>query len=161
MQVSGLQSDRSAIDAATHYWADRRTTLKRLADRCGKAEFYSLGTPTHAGHPVTAKGEYAPTLGTGAYALEQSWHILWLFVAALLIAAVQSLSRAQGTSRRSAKVTLCQGSLASRTSETVQPNRSQSSARPGQGSQRLTRLRTARTARPNRTGSARREVISM
>jgi hypothetical protein len=76
------------IDAATHFWADRRTTLKRLADRCGKAEFYSLGTPTHAGHPVTAKGEYAPTLGTGVYALDQSWHIFWLFVAALLIAAV-------------------------------------------------------------------------
>lgn len=76
------------IDALTHYWADRRTTLKRLADRCGKAEFYSLGTPAHARHPVTAEGEYAPTLGTGAYALDQSWHVLWLFVAALLIATV-------------------------------------------------------------------------
>ncbi|CAL9677800.1 hypothetical protein SUDANB105_08111 (plasmid) [Streptomyces sp. enrichment culture] len=76
------------IDALSHYWADRRTPLKRLADRCGKAEFYSLGTPAHPGHPVTAKGEYAPTLGTGAYALDQSWHILWMFVAALLIATV-------------------------------------------------------------------------
>ncbi|MFD5588777.1 transcriptional regulator [Streptomyces sp. NPDC127063] len=76
------------IDAGTHYWADRRTTLKWLADRCRKTEFYSLGTPTHAKHPVTAKGEYAPTIGTGAYALDQSWHVLWLFVAALLIAAV-------------------------------------------------------------------------
>ena len=75
-------------DAVSHYWADRRTTLKRLADRCGKAEFYSLGTPAHPGHPATATGEYAPTLGTGAYALDQSWHMLWLLIAALVIAAV-------------------------------------------------------------------------
>ena len=75
-------------DAVSHYWADRRTTLKRLADRCGKAEFYALGTPAHPGHPTTAKGEYAPTLGTGAYALDQSWHMLWLLIAALLIASV-------------------------------------------------------------------------
>ncbi|WP_151775809.1 transcriptional regulator [Streptomyces abyssomicinicus] len=76
------------VDAVSHYWADRRTTLKKLADRCGKAEFYSLGTPAHPSHPTTAKGDYAPTLGTGAYALDQSWHHLWLGVAALLIAAL-------------------------------------------------------------------------
>lgn len=76
------------VDAASHYWADRRTTLKRLADRCGKGEFYSLGTPAHPSHPVTAEGQYAPTLGTGAYALDQSWHHFWLLIAALLIAAV-------------------------------------------------------------------------
>ncbi|WP_326813293.1 transcriptional regulator [Streptomyces scopuliridis] len=81
--VAGL-----SIDAATHYWADRRTTLARLADRCGKTEFYSLGTPTHPAHPVTAEGGYAPTLGTGAYALDQSWHMLWLGIAALIIAAI-------------------------------------------------------------------------
>lgn len=76
------------VDAASHYWADRRTTLARLADRCGKTEFYSLGTPAHPSHPVTAEGEYAPTIGTGAYALDQSWHHFWLLIAALLIAAV-------------------------------------------------------------------------
>ena len=76
------------VDAITHYWADRRSTLKRLADLCGKAEFHSLGTPAHPGHPVTADGTYAPTLGTGAYALDQSFHHLWLFVAALIIATV-------------------------------------------------------------------------
>ncbi|MET8566437.1 transcriptional regulator [Streptomyces flaveolus] len=76
------------LDAASHYWADRRTTLARLADRCGKAEFYSLGTPAHGAHPVTAEGAYAPTLGTGAYALDQSWHMLWLGVAALIIATI-------------------------------------------------------------------------
>lgn len=76
------------IDATTHYWADRRTTLARLADRCGKGEFYALGTPAHAAAPASTDGGYAPTLGTGAYALDQSWHILWLGIAALIIAAV-------------------------------------------------------------------------
>ncbi|WP_331764337.1 transcriptional regulator [Streptomyces sp. NBC_01506] len=77
-----------AIDSISHYWADRRTTLKKLADRVGKAEFYSLGTPAHPAHPVTAEGTYAPTLGTGAYALDQSWHMFWLGAAALIIAAI-------------------------------------------------------------------------
>ncbi|MCX5207566.1 transcriptional regulator [Streptomyces sp. NBC_00237] len=75
-------------DAASHYWADRRTTLARLARLCGKSEFLSLGTPAHPAHPVTAAGTYAPTLGTGAYALDQSWHTLWLGIAALVIAAL-------------------------------------------------------------------------
>ena len=35
-----------------------------------KSEFYSLGMPDHAAHPTTAEGTYAPTLGTGAYALD-------------------------------------------------------------------------------------------
>ncbi|MFJ2007928.1 DUF3307 domain-containing protein [Streptomyces chartreusis] len=77
-----------ALDAASHYWADRRTTLRRLAHRCNKTEFYSLGTPGHPKAPVTHKGAPAAHLGTGAYALDQSWHILWLGIAALLIAAL-------------------------------------------------------------------------
>ncbi|WP_030248286.1 hypothetical protein [Streptomyces sp. NRRL S-455] len=76
------------LDAGTHYWADRRHTLTSLARVCGKTEFHTLGTPAHPGHPVAADGEYAPTLGTGAYALDQSFHHFWLFVAALIIAAV-------------------------------------------------------------------------
>ena len=58
------------VDAASHYWADRRTTLQGLADRLGKGDFYRLG----AGH-----------LGSGAYALDQSWHVGWLFITALII----------------------------------------------------------------------------
>ncbi|WP_406257502.1 transcriptional regulator [Streptomyces chartreusis] len=77
-----------AADAISHYWADRRTTLQWLAQRCGKGEFYNLGTGAHPAHPVTAKGSPAATLGTGAYALDQSWHTLWLGIAALTIAAV-------------------------------------------------------------------------
>lgn len=61
-----------AVDAASHYWADRRITLQRLAERLGKQEFYRLG----AGH-----------LGSGAHALDQSWHIGWLFITALIITA--------------------------------------------------------------------------
>jgi hypothetical protein len=69
-------------DAFTHWWIDRRTTLLRLADQLakvipGKGDFARLGD-----------GATAPC-GTGAYALDQSWHILWLFAAALLIAAIR------------------------------------------------------------------------
>jgi hypothetical protein len=68
-----------AVSALTHYWADRRTTLAWLARLVGKTEFYRLGSP-RAGH------EDNPTLGTGAYALDQSFHWLWLLIAALLTA---------------------------------------------------------------------------
>lgn len=68
-----------AVDALSHYWADRRTTLARLAERLGKGDFHRLGAP-RPGH------DDAPHLGTGAYALDQSWHIGWLFITALIIA---------------------------------------------------------------------------
>lgn len=70
------------VDGASHYWADRRFTLERLAGRLqfiGKDEFYDMGTDL-----VNAAGETAPHIGTGRYALDQSWHHLWLFVAALV-----------------------------------------------------------------------------
>lgn len=66
------------LDAASHYWADRRFTLAGLAKRTGKAEFYALGAPRGGQHDDN------PSLGTGAYALDQSWHIGWLFVAAVI-----------------------------------------------------------------------------
>ena len=67
-------------DAVSHYWADRRTTLRALAAAFGpgKAAFFDLGAPCPG-------RDDNPTLGTGAYALDQSWHILWLFIAALII----------------------------------------------------------------------------
>lgn len=73
--VAGL-----AVDAVSHYWADRRFTLAGLAARLGKAGFYALGAPR-------AGRDDNPSLGTGAYALDQSWHVGWLFVAALIVAA--------------------------------------------------------------------------
>lgn len=69
------------VSAVTHYWADRRFTLARLAELTGNAGFYRLGAP-RGGHDDN------PSLGTGAYVLDQSWHWLWLFVAALLTAVV-------------------------------------------------------------------------
>ncbi|KUN29083.1 hypothetical protein AQJ23_07970 [Streptomyces antibioticus] len=69
------------IDAVTHWWADRRTTLAWLAKVTGKGEFYRLGAP-RVGHDDN------PNIGTGAYALDQSFHHLWLLVAALIIATV-------------------------------------------------------------------------
>ncbi|GHD73734.1 hypothetical protein GCM10010317_085920 [Streptomyces mirabilis] len=74
--VAGL-----GIDAVTHWWADRRTTLAWLAKVAGKGEFYRLGAP-RVGHDDN------PHIGTGAYALDQSFHHLWLLVAALVIATV-------------------------------------------------------------------------
>ncbi|KXK58140.1 hypothetical protein AWW66_31525 [Micromonospora rosaria] len=69
-----------AISAVTHYIADRRTPLKRLADLCGSTKFYALGIPRPG-------RDDNPSLGTGSYALDQSFHYLFLFVAALVIAA--------------------------------------------------------------------------
>jgi hypothetical protein len=69
-----------AISAVTHYIADRRTPLKRLADLCGASRFYALGIPR-------AGRDDNPSLGTGSYALDQSFHYLFLFVASLVIAA--------------------------------------------------------------------------
>ncbi|GAA3624426.1 hypothetical protein GCM10022223_46860 [Kineosporia mesophila] len=85
VQVTGLSLTLPAValgmavDAASHYWADRRHTLAALADLIpGKSKFYRLGAP-RPGHDDN------PTIGTGAYALDQSWHIGWLFIAALLM----------------------------------------------------------------------------
>ncbi|WP_405647297.1 transcriptional regulator [Streptomyces sp. NBC_00019] len=74
--VAGL-----GIDAVTHWWADRRTTLAWLAKVTGKGEFYHLGSPR-------ADRDDNPHIGTGAYALDQSFHHLWLLIAALITATV-------------------------------------------------------------------------
>ncbi|CAN3980468.1 transcriptional regulator [Kitasatospora purpeofusca] len=76
-----------ALSAVTHYVADRREPVRRLAAATGKARFYTLGTPAHPAHPVTADGSYAPTLGTGAYALDQAWHHAAETLAALIASA--------------------------------------------------------------------------
>jgi hypothetical protein len=73
-----------AVNAGSHYWADRRTTLAGLAAWLGatvipgKGEFYRMGAPRPG-------RDDNPTLGTGAYALDQAWHVAWLFVSALVI----------------------------------------------------------------------------
>lgn len=67
------------VSAGTHYWADRRTPLAAFAELLGKGGFFRLGAPR-------PDRDDNPSLGTGAYALDQSWHHGWLFVAALLTA---------------------------------------------------------------------------
>ena len=69
------------IDAASHYWADRRTTLRRLAAWCGpgKAAFYDLGVP-RPGHDDNAPAT------TGAALLDQAWHKGWLYLTVLILA---------------------------------------------------------------------------
>lgn len=93
------------VSAVTHYWADRRFTLAWLATLLGKAEFHALGAPREhrvavdrvvrhelpgGGHTLSLETDVVPldnpTLGTGAYALDQSWHWWWLGVAAFLTA---------------------------------------------------------------------------
>src|SRR5947209_16470123 len=85
------------VSAATHYWADRRTTLRWLAYGLGKGEFHDLGKPrnrTVTADFANAEGRMRgvpldiPTLGTGAYALDQAWHWGWLGVAAFATALV-------------------------------------------------------------------------
>lgn len=68
-----------AISAATHYIADRRTPIARLAAISPIAGFYQLGAPRPG-------RDDNPTLGTGAYAIDQAWHASWLGVAALVTA---------------------------------------------------------------------------
>lgn len=67
------------VDAVSHYWADRRWTLEELARFVGKGEFYDQGTDL-----VDCAGEKRPHIGTGRYALDQSWHHAWLFVGAFV-----------------------------------------------------------------------------
>lgn len=69
-----------AVSLVTHYTADRRTPLRRVAEWTGSARFYALGTPRPG-------RDDNPSLGTGAYALDQSWHVGFIFVAALVMAA--------------------------------------------------------------------------
>jgi len=87
------------VSGATHYWADRRWTLAWLASLIpGKMTFYRMGTPRKlklVARAATEDGETGwapldqPTLGTGAWALDQSFHLLFsVFVPALILAAL-------------------------------------------------------------------------
>jgi len=69
-----------ALNGASHYWADRRTTLAALAESVGKGALWRIGMP-RSGRDDNA------CLGTGAYILDQSFHTFFLLVTALVIAA--------------------------------------------------------------------------
>lgn len=70
-----------AISAASHYVMDRRPWGRAIMARAGKGGFAALGAPRPG-------KDDAPTLGTGAYALDQSWHVGWIAIAALVTAAL-------------------------------------------------------------------------
>jgi hypothetical protein len=88
------------VSGVTHYIADRRAPLAWLAGLIpGKADFMKLGKPREPQilefrRMGVAMGEFPitdnPQLATGAWALDQSWHIFWgVFVAALIMAGVR------------------------------------------------------------------------
>lgn len=66
------------VSAVSHYWADRRFTLARFCERLGRGNFYRLGQPR-------SNKDDNPSLGTGAYALDQSWHWFWIFVTTIVM----------------------------------------------------------------------------
>ncbi len=88
------------VSGVTHYLADRREhgLMFKLARRFpGKAAFLELGRPR--GYEIYVRGTDGaprgpvpadnPQLATGAWALDQAWHIFWgVFVAALLAVAL-------------------------------------------------------------------------
>jgi hypothetical protein len=78
------------LDAGTHYWADRaayhegkegrKVTLELLADKLGKTTFWNLGKSG-----VDAEGKPVASLGTGAYALDQSFHVFMILLASVIL----------------------------------------------------------------------------
>lgn len=68
-----------AFSAVTHYVIDRREPLRRFAEATGHGGFYRLGQPRPG-------RDDNPSLGTGAYALDQSAHVGALLVAAWIAA---------------------------------------------------------------------------
>lgn len=77
------------VSGATHYLADRREhgIMFRLARLLpGKANFLKLGVPRTGYSLEGTPRDDNPSLGTGAWALDQSWHIFWgVFVASVLM----------------------------------------------------------------------------
>jgi hypothetical protein len=59
-----------AVSAGTHYFADRRTPLRKLAKWSPARRFFELKD-----HGLN-----------GAYLLDQSWHIAWIFIGSLVVA---------------------------------------------------------------------------
>jgi hypothetical protein len=88
------------VSGITHYIADRREPLRRIVSSDlfpGKVAFWNLGTPRKGMVVVNYDGDSTlecvpvdnPSLGTGAWALDQAWHIFFgVFVAALIAVGV-------------------------------------------------------------------------
>jgi hypothetical protein len=72
------------VSAVTHYVVDRGAPLRCIAAHTGSIDFIERVTV------VRKSGQEAADVGpgTGAYSLDQSWHIGWLAVAALVTAVI-------------------------------------------------------------------------
>lgn len=78
-----------AINAASHYWCDRRHTLEGLAyalHRSGKHDYYRLG---------------------GAPALDQAFHMLFLLLSAVIMAAPDATALVGSTGLALAVLAMC------------------------------------------------------
>jgi hypothetical protein len=60
------------LSSTSHYFADRRHTLRALAERVGKLDWYDSGEG----------------MASGSVSLDQSWHLGWLALAALATATI-------------------------------------------------------------------------
>ncbi|MFB7858909.1 hypothetical protein [Rhodococcus qingshengii] len=68
------------VDASSHYWADRRTTLEKLAKVLRKSTFYQMGKDTV--HTSSPPGTH---VGVGSHALDQAFHLVFLVVGSVLM----------------------------------------------------------------------------
>lgn len=71
-----------AVDSGTHYWADRRFTLRSLAALVNKDGYWDYCTVVRK----SGEKERVTGPGTGSFHLDQSWHVWWMGVAAMVIA---------------------------------------------------------------------------
>lgn len=78
ISVKGIIAGQ-AINAASHYVMDRRPWGRAIMRAAGKGPFAEMGAPREG-------FKDNPHLGTGAHALDQSWHIGWLAVSAYITA---------------------------------------------------------------------------
>lgn len=69
------------VDALSHYWCDRRYRLKKLARLVHKDGYWDSCTVVR--QPGRDAADTGP--GTGSFHLDQSWHVFWLWVTALVI----------------------------------------------------------------------------
>lgn len=70
------------VNAVTHYVADRREPLRRIARWLGRTGYLQHAT-------VIRRADAGPDTtgpGTALFHLDESWHVVWLAVAALIIA---------------------------------------------------------------------------
>ncbi|MEV5598903.1 DUF3307 domain-containing protein [Streptomyces sp. NPDC052496] len=74
----------SAVDAVSHYWADRRFMLLGLVRAIRRGRYLDHCTVVRK----PDKDADATGPGTAAFEIDQTWHVLWLGVAALVIATI-------------------------------------------------------------------------